>query len=390
MSISGRTVASHVPALDGVRGAAVLLVIGYHCAFLVSGVETRIFTGGWIGVDVFFVLSGYLITSGLLAGFDRQQPTRLRLFYRRRFWRLGPALIMLLAFWLILTQSGVLLVLQPGNPPHPVSASLAWLPVIGMLTLSYNWWLAYDMPSPDQMDHIWSLGIEEQFYLVWPCIIGQVFRRAAHPKRALQVVCVLGVTLALALSLWAADTGRRDFAYFATVTRMLGLLLGAAVALEISAGGARHADGVSKSARVAAVCALVALFLLGLTVPDDNRKLVPVVSVVTALGAAVMIRRIVLDPAARAHWFGGRWLRWCGRRSYALYLWDWPAVAICRERIIESRLAAVTAVIIAFGCAALSWRLVESRFAGRGRDGLRPENVDHGATRSSVGAAAGQ
>jgi len=365
-----RTVAtSRLPALDGLRGCAVLLVMGYHCGFLVLGVPTRIFRGGWIGVDIFFVLSGYLITSGLLAGFERPQSITLRSFYRRRFWRLGPALIVLLVVWIVLTQSGALQVLQLGNPPRPAPQSQAWAPVLGMLTLGYNWWLAKDEPSPAQMDHVWSLAIEEQFYLVWPSIMRCVFRRVANPRRALMGICAAGVIMSLAISLWASDTGRRDFAYFATITRMLGLFLGAVVAIEF---GGRHAEPeaggvVSTRSRQAAAVALVGLLVLALTVPDDNRKLVPLASVLAALCAAMVIRRVVVDANARTRWFGWSWLRWCGKRSYALYLWDWPATAVSSQFISDSRLVALTSVVVAFGCATLSWRFVESRFNGRGR-----------------------
>lgn len=356
---------SHIPALDGLRGCAVLLVMAYHCEVVgaAGGSTLRLLTGGWIGVDIFFVLSGYLITSGLLRAPSNSKTYGLRAFYLRRLRRLGPALALLLGIWLALSLTGVVDVVQLGDTSRQGSAWLAITPVVGVLTLGYNWWLADDRPSPVGMGHLWSLTIEEQFYLVWPGLVHWASRRG-DARRRLLGWCALGALVAFGLSVLAAETGRRDIAYFGTPTRMFGLLLGAAVAIKQQLPPSDTAPSSRRALdrRVTALGAIAVIVAMSLGVPDASRSLVPLASVVTAACAALLVRYLVTVEQAGTNWFANGWLRWCGTRSYALYLWDAPAVFVCERVFGVSLQSGAISAVAAFGCAHISWMLVERRF----------------------------
>jgi peptidoglycan/LPS O-acetylase OafA/YrhL len=223
------------------------------------------------------------------------------------------------------------------------------------------------------MGHLWSLTIEEQFYLVWPALVRWAFRRS-DARRRLLGWCALGALVAFGLSVLAAETGRRDMAYFGTPTRMFGLLLGAAIAIDQQLPARDTALSARRllDHRATALGAIVVIVGLSLGIPDASRPLVPLGSVATAACAAVLVRYLVTFEQAGRNWFANGWLRWCGTRSYALYLWDAPAVFVC-ERIfgVSFRSGAISAVA-AFGCAHLSWILVERRFLSKNSPKILP------------------
>ncbi|MDT5321308.1 MAG: hypothetical protein QOD88_3830 [Mycobacterium sp.] len=358
----------HVRALDGLRGLAVLLVIAYHFELTSAdgGAHRQILAGGWVGVDIFFVLSGFLITAGLLASAASPHGIRLRSFYTRRVRRLGPAIGVLLAVWLILSLTGAVPVVQLGDHPQDGGAKLALTPVIGFVTLGYNWWLAGQHPSPVGMGHLWSLTIEEQFYLVWPTVMLVAFRFRGLAFVMLRRLCWAGVAVSVALSLFSAYKGHRDWAYFATPTRMLGLLLGALLALSTArAKPVLAAIDRRGWLRIVGAVAAAALLVMSVTMHDDARRLVPLVTVAAALCATLVVRTVILDAGAGARWFGWGWLRWCGRRSYALYLWDAPVVMVCNHVLGFNLLAIMVSTVLTFAFAALSWHFVERRFLAR-------------------------
>ena len=205
---------AHRPALDGLRGAAVLSVLLYH---------TGVLRGGWIGVDTFFVLSGYLITSLLLAEHDRTGGIALKAFWGRRARRLLPALFLLLA------GVGLFAALVATAEARSVIRQDLW----GALTYAATGSTSsgaratgrpFTQPSP--LAHIWSLAIEEQFYLVWPLVAWWALRRGGA-RRLVTVAAAGGVVLA-AWAIGLAWTGASvDRIYLGTDTRAPALLLGA-------------------------------------------------------------------------------------------------------------------------------------------------------------------
>jgi peptidoglycan/LPS O-acetylase OafA/YrhL len=242
---------SHEPALDGLRGVAVAAVVAFHLGHL---------EGGFLGVDLFFVLSGFLITSLLLTEARWRGRVDLRRFWARRARRLLPALLVMLVGVAVLLMAFT----PDGDRPRFRGDALAtlgyaanWERMAGDLT----YWDIFTQPSP--LDHTWSLAIEEQFYLLWPLVALAVWRwrprsGASHRARRLGAIAV-GAALAslvlLGLTYSPVDTSR---AYFGTDTR-IGATLGGAALATVVAGRARRQGRPSAALDVAAALALVVI-----------------------------------------------------------------------------------------------------------------------------------
>jgi peptidoglycan/LPS O-acetylase OafA/YrhL len=327
----------------------VLLVLLYHTPSPLDPAQahSQLLRGGWIGVDVFFVLSGYLITRLLLAEQTATGSIDRRAFYGRRVRRLMPAFAVLLAAWLGVTLTGLLPVERLGTPPLPAPSHLALIPVIGAIGL-YNWVLALGAPSPVGMVHLWTLSVEEQFYLVWPTAILVVTARARRSRQLLWVLVVTGAFVSIALSISAVGGHGRDVAYFSSFTRSFGLFVGAALAI----AGPRHR---SPWLGFAAVAALGGLALLA---PDDQPGLLPWAILLTCGAAAVLIASADTRLDRALTW---SWLRYAGRRSYAIYLWCLPLNYALGSWLGISWQMDVIFLLATFGIAELSWQLVERR-----------------------------
>ncbi|WP_185972984.1 acyltransferase family protein [Aeromicrobium piscarium] len=350
--------ARHLAALDGLRAVAVLLVLGYHA-------DPDRFPGGFVGVDVFFVLSGFLITALILREMNEHGRVALRRFWARRIRRLAPALLVMVA----VTSS---ITLAVGNDTGAGLRSQ----VIGALTWTSNWiqihegWSYADASVPPLLNHLWSLGIEEQFYLLWPVLILgllTVARRAV----AQRVVAVLALVSVGLMAFWylTADPTR---AYMGLDSHAFGLLLGATVAL----GTAPHLlrDGFAAAAEKVRYTALgavglVAIVVYALVVEWDSQ--------VTFLGGLALVNLATVglvlaaaNPTPIARFLGWSPLRWVGERSYGIYLWHWPLIVFATRLMpAEHRVVAGwAAVLIAVPVAALSYRFVELPLR---RDGAR-------------------
>jgi peptidoglycan/LPS O-acetylase OafA/YrhL len=338
--------------LDGVRGIAVLLVLLYHTSTPVRilPADSRLLPGGWVGVDVFFVLSGFLITRLLLVELQAEGRIDARAFYLRRVRRLMPALVVLLAAWLLVTQTGLLPVRQLGSTYVDPGLGLAFVPVVGAFTLLYNWLLAFDAPTPIGMGHLWTLSVEEQFYVVWLAVFVLAAAKCARPRRVLWWLVVGGSVGSLSLTALEAGSSR-DFAYFSSLTSGLGLLVGAATALSPRLRGGNLCAAVGL-----ALIALCALF-----VPDTADDLLATAVLATCVGTAMLICSVGrLDRVLTLSW-----LRYAGRRSYAMYLWSSPvayATVVWGGQTWAIDVVQLGATLV---LAELSWRLVERRFLAR-------------------------
>jgi peptidoglycan/LPS O-acetylase OafA/YrhL len=337
--------------LDGVRGLAVLAVLAYH-ATAKGAPGGRLLVGGWLGVDVFFVLSGYLITRLLLTEAESTGTIARRAFYGRRARRLGPALAALLVVWLAITLTGALPVERLGTSVRHPDPALALVPVLGSVTLLYNWVLAFDLPTPVGMGHLWSLAVEEQFYLVWPTVLLFACARGRRPARTLAPLLVGGAAFALFLSGSAVQGAgnARDFAYFSSLTSSLGLFVGAAAALVPS----------RPLPSFAAPAALTALGCALLVAPDDRPWLLPPATFLACVATAVVLLAAA-GPADRL--LAASPLRYAGRRSYALYLWSSPLAYALGTWVGETWIATALMLAGSFLLAELSWRVVERRFS---------------------------
>jgi peptidoglycan/LPS O-acetylase OafA/YrhL len=346
----------HWPALDGVRALAVAAVVVYHA-------RPGWLPGGFLGVDVFFVLSGFLITSLLLREQRSAGRIGLRTFWLRRARRLLPALYVLLAVVL-----AVELAFRLG------AADQLRLDAVAALGYATNWFLIGHQQSyfaafsaPDALQHLWSLAVEEQFYVVWPllCAIGLLRRRGAL---VLVAAAAAGSTLLCAF-LFNPD-GDPSRVYFGTDTHSAGLLVGAALALVHARAWPKVKRGRRPSRRAVLLAAwigggslaalLAAFALLAETEPFVYRGGLSAVALCT-----VVLLGVLLHPAGRrlAAVFAWRPLRWVGERSYGIYLWHWPVLVATSPHgypggaPVPVTLAQVAAAV---GLAALSYKYIET------------------------------
>jgi peptidoglycan/LPS O-acetylase OafA/YrhL len=328
---------TRLPALDGLRALAVVAVVVYHTW---TGPAHG---GGDVGVDVFFVLSGYLITSLLLAERERTGRIDLLAFYRRRALRLLPAL----GAGVLL---GLVLALMAGTDMLGATAAQALAAVLYVA----NWW---DIGhAPNLLSHTWSLSIEEQFYVLWPLLLWALL--AVRGRRL-----ALGVALALSVAMLAERvvvTGSP--AYFRLDTRADALLIGCGTALLTSLGAFRAIRSATLE-RIAVVGGVTLFALIELIAkPADLPFEVP--TVIALAAAAVLVGVAGAPQGATARLLSLRPLSWLGQRSYGVYLYHYPIWA----GLVMPRLGADGPwVLVATGsltlvAAALSYRYLERPF----------------------------
>jgi peptidoglycan/LPS O-acetylase OafA/YrhL len=367
----------YAPGLDGVRALAVSAVVAYHIG-TTSG--TTVLPGGFLGVDLFFVLSGYLITGLLVAEVRRTGRISIKDFYLRRARRLLPALITLL---LVVGALGVLWV--------PEQAARLRGDLVAALGYVTNWWLiaensSYFAPAGDRpalLTHLWSLAVEEQYYLVWPLVL--IALAAVRPRRSAMIILVLA---GVAASTVAAILLYEPFSdpsrvYYGTDTRALAPLLGGALALVVQPWWQRERP---RSRRRwldgAGIIALLVLAGVAAVLHDTDAALYRGgFLVIAALGAAVVAAAghpsTVLGEALAA-----RPLRWVGERSYAIYLWHWPVCVLTRPGLdipVDGWANAALRIGVILVLADLSYRLIERPIRRHGL--LAPLRTRAGAAR---------
>src|SRR5262249_19968333 len=340
---------------DGLSAFAVAAVIAYHFG---AGWAS----GGFLGVDAFFVLSGYLITTLLLTEFGRRGHISLPSFWVRRVRRLLPALLLVLAAVALYAA-----VLAP-------AAQLGTLRAAGISSLFYfaNWHFVlsgqsyfdlFSLPSP--MRHLWSLAIEEQFYLVWPLIVLVCLRVGRGSRTVLTGVCVAGIAasaLVMAVFHQPAGTSPEDYGTHARAPPVL-RRAGRAAPLRLcepqGSGGAMppHTRGLVGGG--ACLWAWVSVSAQGSGLYQGG-SLVFAIAVAVVIASAVQPTRCAAWSPLRALLSLGA-LRWIGLISYGLYLWHWPATVALTETRTGLSGAALTVARLAatFAAATLAFYLVE-------------------------------
>jgi peptidoglycan/LPS O-acetylase OafA/YrhL len=345
-------------ALDGLRGLALTWIVAYH---FTAG--NRLLPGGWVGLDVFFVLSGFLITAVLLDEHRVTGRVSLRRFYARRALRLLPALLVMLAGWtvlLLLFGGTTWFAATPGTDPpgDPVDVGAALRQVGLVLLYVVNWVYALGSGAAP-LAHLWSLAVEEQFYVVWPLVLLLLLRL----RRTWPVVALAVVSAALPLVLYDGGAGV-DRIYFGTDTRAVGMLLGALAALRWHRRRSTGATAAAPAARAWAGAAAVGTVLL--TVDDGPVKSLAGPALM-GLAAMQLVPYLVDEPGSRmARALRAPVLVWLGQRSYAVYLWHYLFATWLNPAPPEVGIPlGVTASLVV---AELSWRFVEApalRFARR-------------------------
>ena len=318
----------YIPAIDGLRAVAVIAVMFYHLGF------TWI-PGGFLGVDLFFVISGYVITRLLLDSIAQSGGLDLRGFYIARARRLLPALV----FMLVSTTIAIGI-----WAPDTIKRLLIDTPF--SLTGTMNWWLVARQQDyfeaigrPPLLQHTWSLAVEAQFYFVWPLILYFILKRFGKkhiPLASLAIAAASGITLLLvSVSLDASNASKVSHVYFGTDTHSIGLFLGAALAVswipqnfttQVSKKAQDFIDGVGFLGFVG----ILAAFLL---IDENQPTLYKIAFPLAGLCGAAIIMSVV-HPASRfAPVLQNPVFLWIGERSYAIYLWHWVIFQVTRPSV---------------------------------------------------------
>jgi peptidoglycan/LPS O-acetylase OafA/YrhL len=362
---------AYIPGLDGIRALAVLAVLGFHLGVPHLG-------GGLLGVSMFFTLSGFLITGILLESWYETGGVRLASFYRHRARRLLPALgVLLLVVVLVTAMSHPAALAQRSR--EALSAAFY---VSNWTTIAHGTSYFDYFAGPQPLEHLWSLAIEEQFYLVWPLLLLLLLRLGRGP-RGLAVRVTLAVAAASFLWMAVLATPGLDHTrvYEGTDTRAGELLVGAVLALLYSSERRvrLRAWWQRLGLDLAGLVALVVVGFLVATTSAYRMSMYHGVLLVLALATAVLLG-VVSTPGSGVGWVLGRQpLRWIGERSYGIYLWHMPVVALTPQHVVGpfSVRLAVFHVALTFLLAALSWSLIEDPIRRHGFRGAFTSAVPH-------------
>jgi peptidoglycan/LPS O-acetylase OafA/YrhL len=377
---------SRIVGIDGLRALAVLGVMVFHADWLHA-------QGGFFGVDLFFVISGFLITRLLLAELDRSGTISFRGFYLRRARRILPAM-----FAVIAGAALAAVVLAPDALP------LLRVDALASALFVTNWHFIFQQLSYFEyigrqplLQHLWSLAIEEQFYLLWPLIVLALASRGGR-----RVLGVVAVALAAASAAWmgvladrlgfpeSMDIGR---VYFGTDTHAMGLLAGAALAAAapgISAwahGTGEDGGGVRRTGMLLGIAGLAGTLFLFSQVSENHPWLYPWAFVASAVFSMAAIVACLM-PGPFGALLDAQPLRWIGERSYGIYLWHWPVFMLTRPGVdIELTQGPAFALrcALTFALAAASYRFIEAPILGRS---LRPLPVTPQFARGALAALA--
>jgi peptidoglycan/LPS O-acetylase OafA/YrhL len=347
----------YIPAIDGLRALAVIAVMFYHLGF--SWIP-----GGFLGVDLFFVISGYVITRLLLDSIAQSGGLDLRGFYLARARRLLPALL----FTVVTTTIAIGI-----WAPDTIKRFITDMPFA--LTGTMNWWLVAreqdyfeSIGRPPLLQHTWSLAVEAQFYLVWPLILYFILKRLGKnriPFAALLIAAASGIALLIvSLSLDASNSSDVSHIYFGTDTHSIGLFLGAALAVSwipqnftttLTKQAQNFIDGVG----VFGFIGILATFLF---IDESDPTLYKIAFPLAAIFGAAIIMSVV-HPASRfAPILENPVLLWIGQRSYAIYLWHWIIFQVTRPTVdLAGQTWALYSlrILIVFALADISLRYVE-------------------------------
>lgn len=343
----------YMGGLDGLRVIAVAAVILYH-------LNERWASGGLLGVGIFFVLSGYLITDILVSGWKRTGTVKLGVFWLRRARRLLPAMLTVVAAALVWTAvTGLRIPSLSGD----ALASLFYVNNWRLIFHQVSYFESFGTPSP--LGHLWSLAVEEQFYVIWPLILLVALRLSPKRGRLIGLTLVLALLSALLMKLLVVPGLDPSRVYYGTDTRAFGLLIGAALAV-IRPSGSLGAKPLRPRKRLL-LEASGALSLAGIVwmifhTDQYSASLYPGGLLLLSVLTAVLIGTVAHPMSGLGALLGCRPLRWLGKRSYGIYLWHYPIIVLTSPAVhtegtgLLRSLLQVAATLIA---AALSYRYIE-------------------------------
>ena len=350
----------HISSIDGLRAIAVTAVVLYHLG--ISWIP-----GGFLGVDLFFVISGYVITRLILDSINQSSALDLRAFYAARIRRIYPGFLFMVISTIIFIGVWA---------PEAIKRFLSDLPYA--LSGTINWALVArnqdyfeTIGRPPLLQHTWSLAVELQFYLVWPIILLTVlkyFGKKNIARIALIIAIISGTILFLvSLQLDQANTSKVSHIYFGTDTHSLGLFLGSALAVSwipqnLSAKITRRAQDVIDGIGVVGLLGLISTFLF---IDESNPSLYKIAFPLAAVFGCLVIISLV-HPASRfAPIISTPPFRWIGQRSYGIYIWHWVIFQVTRPSVDlsgETWALYLARVLLVLALADISLRWVEIPF----------------------------
>lgn len=355
--------ARHLPALDGLRGLALLGVLFFHA--------NGVLPGGYLGVDLFFVLSGFLITSLLLSEHRRHGHITLSAFWVRRARRLFPALLSLMPavaiYSLFFAKSSELEQIR-----GDALATLAYVANWRTIFSHRSYWDLFTTPSP--LDHTWSLSIEEQFYVVWPLFVVLVLRLGN--ARTLLYSSLALAAFSIGAMLFLFDPEHVSRVYLGTDTRATAILLGAVLACVLP----MHAEFSKRSIRVLDTLGIVSLFFLGVcwwSLDGQDPRLyhggfwlteIASLFLITCAVAGLQKPSNAQASSLVARALSIKPLTFVGTISYGLYLWHWPVDVFLNANRMHMGGMKLIAIqfAVTFAIAILSYRFLERPIRTRG------------------------
>ena len=357
---TGKVGVRHISSIDGLRAIAVTAVILYHLGI------TWI-PGGFLGVDLFFVISGYVITRLILDSINQSSALDLRAFYAARLRRIYPAFIFMVICTIIFIGVWA---------PEAIKRFLSDLPYA--LTGTINWFLVARhqdyfeaIGRPPLLQHTWSLAVELQFYLIWPIILLTIlkyFGKKNIARIALLIAIISGVTLFLvSLRLDQSNAQQISHIYFGTDTHSLGLFLGSALAVSwipqnLSADIEQRAQDVIDGIGVVGLLGLISTFLF---IDETNASLYRLAFPLAGIFGCLVIISLV-HPASRfAPLISSAPFRWVGQRSYGIYIWHWVIFQVTRPSVDltgQTWALYLARVLLVLALADISLRWVEIPF----------------------------
>ena len=350
----------HISSIDGLRAIAVTAVVLYHLG--ISWIP-----GGFLGVDLFFVISGYVITRLILDSINQSSALDLRAFYAARIRRIYPGFLFMVISTIIFIGVWA---------PEAIKRFLSDLPYA--LSGTLNWALVArnqdyfeTIGRPPLLQHTWSLAVELQFYLIWPIILLTVlkyFGKKNIARIALIIAIISGTILFLvSLQLDQANSAKVSHIYFGTDTHSLGLFLGSALAVSwipqnLSANITRRAQDVIDGIGVVGLLGLISTFLF---IDESNASLYQIAFPLAAIFGCLVIISLV-HPASRfAPIISTPPFRWIGQRSYGIYIWHWVIFQVTRPSVDlsgETWALYLARVLLVLALADISLRWVEIPF----------------------------
>ena len=358
--VSGKVGVRRISSIDGLRAVAVAAVVLYHLG--ISWIP-----GGFLGVDLFFVISGYVITRLILDSINQSSALDLRAFYAARLRRIYPGFIFMVICTIIFIGVWA---------PEAIKRFLTDLPYA--LTGSINWYLVArnqdyfeTIGRPPLLQHTWSLAVELQFYLIWPIILLTVlkyFGKKNVARIALAIAIISGITLfVVSLSLDQANAKQISHIYFGTDTHSLGLFLGSALAVSwipqnLSAAITKRAQDVIDGIGIVGLLGLISVFLF---IDQSNANLYRIAFPLAGIFGCLVIISLV-HPASRfAPIISTAPFRWVGQRSYGIYIWHWVIFQVTRPSVDlsgQTWALYLARVLLVLALADISLRWVEIPF----------------------------